>query len=647
MARTLAPGLRELLLAISLGLASAAAGLTPIADGDVFWHLAAGRQIASSGAVPQVDGFSSGAAGRPWIDVHWLFQLGVYAVERAGGLYALVATKCMLIALGALLLLRAVERSARPLLVLWLSTALLCARHLLLVRPVIASLVFLGLFFLQLERHRRSGAMRALWVLPLYQVVWSNCQGLSALGPAFVLAYALGAAGSARLGRRRWLAFAREHGEPRALLISAGLCIAASLATPYGLRALQLPLALLDRLLPHAQTRWAEVAENVPPFALERVQPGELWHLQWYLGGLAIALLLGRRRVVLSHMLLLLGVLGLALLANRNVLLLYWIATPIAACQLAARVRGLRAQLARGRGHSLLPWLGPVALVAYFVVAARAAAAEPSLGAPTPFHFPIRSAELLQRTPGQGAIFAADQHGGYLIWTLYPRFRPYMDTRLVLRTAQEFAEYLGLLENPERFAAFQRRHHFSYAILPVAYPDRYLPLIAQLYRDPEWTLIFTNGSETLFARRELSALPAVDLHGSATTDRMLAAIAQQFGRDPRVHEAARLAAASLQLALDEPAQAERTLAAMASMPARALLARAKFARGDLDGAQRVSERLLLEHDDDIRSLDSLAAVAMRRGQLELAGRYLQRALALDPYDAEAISLRETLEHSHE
>src|SRR6476620_10333171 len=110
MARALAPGLRELLLAISLVLASAAAGLTPIADGDVFWHLAAGRQIVSSGAVPQVDAFSSGAAGRPWIDVHWLCQLGVYALERAGGLYALVAAKCVLIGLGALLLLRAVDR---------------------------------------------------------------------------------------------------------------------------------------------------------------------------------------------------------------------------------------------------------------------------------------------------------------------------------------------------------------------------------------------------------------------------------------------------------------------------------------------------------------------------------------------------------
>jgi tetratricopeptide (TPR) repeat protein len=643
--------LREVPLAAALVLASVTAGLTPIADGDVFWHLGAGRVMASTGHVLRHDPFSISAAGRPWVDVHWLFQLGVYALEQAFGLGGLVIAKCALVSGGALLLYTAIDRSARPLFVVWLSAALLCARHLLLVRPVIVSLLFLALFFVLLERHRRRDAAGALLLLPLAQCVWSNCQGLSAFGPALVLAYAAPALAT----ESGWLARPSAAGPDRqrarrracALLGTAAACVAASLATPFGWRGLALSPRLLARLLPGADNPYLEVAENVPPFVLERLEPGTFWHVKWYLAALALAFLLSRRRVVTSHLLLLAGVVGLGLISNRNVLLLYWLATPIAALQLTPQLRRLRARLARSRAGRLGPWLlpvlAPLLLVVVIGVGLAAARAEPSLHAPTPFRFPVHSAALLQQVPNNGSIFSADHQGGYLIWSLFPRFVPYMDTRLVLRTPQEYAEYLGLLQNPDRFAAFQRRHRFSYAILPVGYPDRYLPLIATLYRDPEWTLIFTDGSETLFARRELTPDAGWDLHASATTDRVLRAIARAYGRTPRLHEAARISAASLEIAVGSIEQAERILGTMESQPARALRARTRLAAGDLEGARRLAEQSLRESSDDLRSLTLMAAVCLRLGQYRDATRYLRRAVAIDPFDAEATHLREAME----
>src|SRR4051812_42712861 len=67
--------------------------LTPIADGDIFWHLAAGREMVRRHAWLRTDPFTISAGGRPWIDVHWLFQLGAYAVNRAAGLAGLVVVK--------------------------------------------------------------------------------------------------------------------------------------------------------------------------------------------------------------------------------------------------------------------------------------------------------------------------------------------------------------------------------------------------------------------------------------------------------------------------------------------------------------------------------------------------------------------------
>jgi tetratricopeptide (TPR) repeat protein len=652
----------EAVLGPGLFVTSAVLGLCPVADGDVFWHLAAGREMVRVGSVLQRDPFSSGSAGQPWLDVHWLFQLGVYAVHELGGLLGLVLAKCVLIGIGAMLVYAAVDREARAIFVPLLLAALFGARQLLLVRPVIVTLVCLGFFFLQLERFRLRGRIAALAGLPLVQIVWSNCQGLFALGPALIAAYAVGVGVWLAAGTQRRFPFDAEGGPAlraarpvRALLICGAACVAASLCTPYGLRALGLPWALLTRLLPASGNPWLAVAENVPPFTLEQSQPGQFWHLKWFLGVLALAFALPPRRVLLSHLLLIAGLLALALTSNRNVLLLYWLATPIAAMKLAEAVRPLMLRVRQPGWIAITRALPQLALAALLLLAGTAAAREPNLSEPTPFHFPVQSARLLRDSPGVGTIFSADHQGGYLIWMLYPRFRPYMDTRLVLRTPQEYGEYLGLAENPQRFDAFQRRHRFSHAILPIGYPDRYLGLVAHLYGSSEWKLIFTDGSEALFAHAAVTREPSWDLSSPATTDRIAADLARRFAASSRLQQAALLQLATLELATGAWPQAERILSridasAEPNIDPRASLglrARARLAADDTAGAQRLAEQLLGVDGDDPRSLDLMAAVLLRRGQWQRAAVLIRRALALDPFDPEAQGLLRTLELQHD
>ena len=76
-------------------------GLSAVADGDIWWHLAAGREMLRTHSLLRSDPFSLSAAGRSWVDVHWLFQLAVYGVYRLGGLSALVFAKSLVIATGA------------------------------------------------------------------------------------------------------------------------------------------------------------------------------------------------------------------------------------------------------------------------------------------------------------------------------------------------------------------------------------------------------------------------------------------------------------------------------------------------------------------------------------------------------------------
>ena len=633
----------RLLLFLTVAVGAFVVSLGPISDGDIYWHVAAGREIVHQRTLLRFDPFTLSAAGRPWVDVHWLFQLGAYALYTLSGFAGIAIAKAMLVAGGATLLVRVAEISGGALTRNVCSVAvlggLLLDRHLVPARPIVVTLVFLALFFLALER-LRTQAHRARWtwvVLPLAQVVWCNCQGLAPLGPLLVAMY-LAAAWLGTRWIRHWPFASEETSSVRPLAILLGLCVLASFVTPYGLDAVVLPLRLLGRI---TQTRAnvfsREVAENIPPFILERTAPELVWHLKWILALLAAAIALLRPRFHLAHLLAMVAFLGLALMANRNLPLFYWMAAPLAAIALAP---GLR--LLAGRLHARLPSLGGTVVLwtllgGELAFAGLVQAREPATGSPTAFHFPVESARRLAAMHVAGPVFAADQHGGYLSFAV-PSLRPYIDTRLVLHTAEEYSDYLALFDDPARFDALDAKENFGAVVLTTANPDRYLGLLWHLAGSATWRLAYTDGYEVLFLH-EGSGLA---LGERATVDATLDELAARFGGHTELHEAARLHLARLLVVLGQSHQAEYVLASLDSRPAAQLRARAHFAAGELRAAEALARILLLQDPRDVHSLALLARIASAGGQPSKAGEWLRRALAIDPYDPEARSIAERI-----
>jgi hypothetical protein len=528
-------------------------------------------------------------------------------------------------------------------------------RHFLLARPVIVTLLMLALFLDALEQ-LRAGRRRALFWLPPLQIVWTNCQGLSALGPALIGAYLLAGGAGARWGGRPWWPFASEA-EPtlpwRPLALALLLCAAGSFLTPYGGDGVALAGRLLARITPGGDNVFGtQVAENIPPFVLERTAPAQIAHFKWYLAALATCLGLARRRLWLSHLLLLGGFGALALMANRNVLLFYWVATPVAILAIAPRVQRLF-ELARARRRRwILPGAVTLAgvLAAELGLAAAAARREPSIAAPTPFHFPTESARRLADAGARGPVFAPDHAGGYLSFVA-PDLRPYLDTRLLLHTADEYAEYLAAVDDPVRFDTLAERWQFRQVVLTTAYPDRYLGLARHLAASPAWDLASTDGSEVLFTRRDAPAPggPAQSadprrppLGTDAEIDPILARLAARFAREPEQHRAARLQLARLLVVLGQTEQAQRVLSTLSGRAAAQLRARAHLVAGQPAAAESLARALLLVDARDVDSLTLLAQIAIRRREPQAALPWLRRALAADPYATEARRLLDAL-----
>jgi tetratricopeptide (TPR) repeat protein len=509
------------------------------------------------------------------------------------------------------------------------------ARHLMLARPTVFTLVAITLMGLIVQRVRREGRLRwALLLIPV-QVFWANVQGLYFLGPAVVACFVVGDAVAAALGprvpslqpappRRVWLGLA-------ALL---PVLVLASAATPYGLQGLRLPFLLFGRIDAVAgQVFSQQVSENVAPWLLERTAPGVLSAFKW-LAALTFLSFLPARGLALERLCLATVFFGLALMANRNVLLFLWVAGPIVVENLATL---LPAWPHARWGHWLRRLLvagASIGLVAMVFARAWEAHGEPGIDELAPFRVPEQAVDrfLSDRLPA-GPIFCTDRYGGYLIWRLYPNGRPMMDGRLVLRSAQQYAEHLALGEHPENFEAYRRHYGIRTVILPTAYPDGFLPLVAWLYRQPSWPLLYTDGTQTLFVHDEDGNWSGrgLDLTAPQTVSEIRRELETRYGSWPLVHHQAQLHLARLLAEIGAPGPADELLAPLPGTTAAALRARVAYRAGDAERAEQMARALLARQPDEIESLCLLALLSRGRGEQQAALAFVKRALEVDPF----------------
>ena len=161
-------------------------------DYDLGYHLRAGQWILENHAFPREDRFTTGAAGHEYLDLHWLYQVLCFLLYKVGSypLVSLAHLGAVLTAFG-LTAWRVGTRVQRPWVPLLLLIPALVAMELrFLERPELFSWVLLILTLvvldLRLEKDRNF-----LFLLPLFQLVWVNMEGLFILGWAAMGSYLL------------------------------------------------------------------------------------------------------------------------------------------------------------------------------------------------------------------------------------------------------------------------------------------------------------------------------------------------------------------------------------------------------------------------------------------------------------------------
>lgn len=190
-------------------------------DPDVPWHLATGRLLLDTGAVPLRDPWSF-AADETWYLLSWIWNLLLGVVERAGGLFSvMMLTMAVPAALVAILAGHLLKVGVSLSTVCFIAlVAGLSMQDFITARPHLSGYAFSLVFYLILDKSRAGGR---LWPLAPMMLVWANTHGSFMAG--FVV---LGAFGLEALALKQW-------GWLKKLMSCTLVCGALALINPYGL----------------------------------------------------------------------------------------------------------------------------------------------------------------------------------------------------------------------------------------------------------------------------------------------------------------------------------------------------------------------------------------------------------------------------
>jgi hypothetical protein len=456
------------------GILAAFFSTVRIFDPDTWFHLAGGRLIWESG-LPRVNTFSSTFPDYPWKNVEWLFDAAAYVTFRIAGFTGLELLQVLLVA-GAFLLavacaLRAGAKLqgagallAFPVLILALSVC----RFRFPLRPHLASWVGIALLLLLWRiRPRRL----PLW-FALAGMVWANLHpgviyGV-ALGVIFVLASLLD----------------RDREGTRTALLGLSALVGGSLANPWFIEPYRYDLANLS-------------IKGAIPNILECLPPSPAGNESFFLY-LALLLAAAPLRVLRRdwvHLLALALFLPFALLFQREIPNLVMVTLPgmlVSASEAAnpARRGGMRILVA---GIALL-LLAATPVLSWHEWKESSNFFSPGWGV-NHAAVPQGAVEFVTSRGLRGEMYNDTFSGGYLLWSLYPGRRVFIDGRVY---AYPLSFHRQILEmTADRWPLLAERYGLTHAVLLRIRAGGFNN--ADFFSVAGWKLVYLDGSFLVFA----------------------------------------------------------------------------------------------------------------------------------------------------
>ena len=473
---------------------------------DLWGHLAYGRLVCTTHALPATEPLMPLAEGMPFVDTAWLSQvLGYRALAHWGPpgvqfLHAAAIAACF-----ALLAYGFYSRTRS-----WLFSAAglglfetLNWFQFRIVRPQMAGLVCFVLLLAMLSARRWR---RVYWMaIPLTIAVWANLHGSFIVGLGVIACACLGRTIDVWRRTHRLAAPLRDV-PARRLFLLAELAAAAALLNPYGLR-------LYSEVLTFSQNPNLASLIEWDPLNFRTMQ-GQLCAAMAL--ALAIVYRLSPRRVSAAEVLTLAALGASALWSAR--MLIWW--TPVAAACFA--IHGHAAwrrffPLAGGEPASVRSGKWSVVTLGLMwiffsytpfgmrVLHGREGAIKDSVSRDTP----VAAVAWLREHPPAGLVFNVFEWGDYLLWAGPPDVKVFVTSQAHLVPREIWRDYLSVINMSSGWTEAFDRYDVQALLLDKAERG---DLIYSLRENKQWKRSFEDDLAVIFIRQAEAAEGAPTVH---------------------------------------------------------------------------------------------------------------------------------------
>ena len=497
-----------------------------LGDGDTGWHIRTGEWILANHAVPHTDIFSYSRPGAPWFAWEWLWDVLFALLHQQWGMPAVVLASSLVLCVTSALLFRLVRRACDNGLVAIAVTLLAtggCAIHWL-ARPHLFTLLFFTIT-LHLVARAAEGRIRLLYWLPPMTLLWTNLHG------GFFVIFLVLACYIADPLLKALLATSAEErrsliGTAKPWLITAALCFAVTFINPYGWN---LHVHLVQYITDPYQLK------HITEFqSMDFHSPVVVYFEPLMVMVIATCLWAAKRRMF-AEILLALGWLHLALIAQRNLPLFAIAASPLVARGVMAAIEAagtapLAAFISRWSrwftagsvsfeetdriGRVFVTSAAGIVLVGALLLAPNPPG-DNFKSTYDPKLYPEAALKVL-RGPEGTRIFTEDEWGDYLIYNLYPERKVFIDGRSDFY-GDEFGErYLDVMNVQTGWQKTLDKYGVDTIVLS---PKFALASTLKISRD--WRVVYDDHVALIFRRIVPPTSSLVSSNGGKTGDRRI------------------------------------------------------------------------------------------------------------------------------
>jgi hypothetical protein len=508
-ATTLLPTIGNMIFVALLFVLVFNSGNGLLGDGDTGYHIRTGELILKEWRIPALDPYSYHVPPLKWTAHEWLAEVIMAIIHSVSGLTGIVLFFSVLLTLIHWYLYRILREESKDIIlctIITLLAATTSSSHWL-ARPHVFSL-FLTLLWYHLLNQFQYKDRRTLVYLPLIMLLWANLHAGFIMGLILLGIYLAGNAITACFGSPSEACHARQKLRPLAFCIAATALV--SLINPIGYKLLVFPFHLTAD-----QFVMDRVAEFLSP-NFHEVLPFKYMFL-----AMLVSLALARSPLNSIQ----LGVLALlsymALYSVRHVSLYAILVAPIllnSSKNIANYLPGswLKAYHQRNANlatveQNLSAWLWPSAAILLPCVLALTGQLHYEFNRKI---FPVAAVNFLQRENISGNMFNNDEFGDYMIFSIWPKYRVFMDGRSDMYGEKYGSAYLKVANALPGWKEILAQYKIDWIIV-----ETRSSLTSILIEQNDWQAIYSDQIATIFLKKNVANQSILTRYSDVKVDR--------------------------------------------------------------------------------------------------------------------------------